>query len=193
MPVVPILLWLVLISCVLAIVQALRTPGGPRGVYLLLLGADVVLSGLILQREDFDSPFVIVALLAYVLLIPLPVFLPFIALIPSRIRVGADGVMISWLGLFRRFYPYADISGVGLGENGIDLGLKGGKTKKKKVLTNFVFDTSRCLFCALCQEACPTNCIELTQEFEMAVYSRAGLVWDREMLEKGIRTVRYTK
>jgi NADH-quinone oxidoreductase subunit I len=69
----------------------------------------------------------------------------------------------------------------------------GEKKKKKKVLTTFVFDTSRCLFCALCQEACPTSCIELTQEFELAVYSRQGLVWDREMLEKGIDAVRYEK
>ena len=69
----------------------------------------------------------------------------------------------------------------------------GEKMKKKKVLTTFVFDTSRCLFCALCQEACPTSCIELTQEFELAVYSRQGLVWDREMLEKGIDAVHYEK
>lgn len=69
----------------------------------------------------------------------------------------------------------------------------GGKTKKKKVMTTFVFDTSRCLFCALCQEACPTSCVELTQEFELAVYSRQGLVWDREMLEKGIDIVEYRK
>lgn len=71
--------------------------------------------------------------------------------------------------------------------------VEGEKKKKKKVLTTFVFDTSRCMFCALCQEACPTSCIELTQEFEMAVESRAGLVWDREMLEKGIEIVKYRK
>lgn len=65
------------------------------------------------------------------------------------------------------------------------------KRKKKKVLTAYVFDTSRCMFCDLCVEACPTDCIELTQEFELAVYSRAGLVWDREMLEKGREVVRY--
>lgn len=60
-----------------------------------------------------------------------------------------------------------------------------GKTKRKKVLTTFIYDTSRCMFCDLCVEACPTACLELTQEFELATYSRAGLVWDREMLEKG--------
>ncbi|MGB5038271.1 MAG: NADH-quinone oxidoreductase subunit I [Blastocatellia bacterium] len=69
----------------------------------------------------------------------------------------------------------------------------GEKVKKKKVLTTFVFDTSRCMFCGLCQDNCPTLCLELTQEFELAVDSRAGLVWDREMLEKGINVVTYKK
>lgn len=69
----------------------------------------------------------------------------------------------------------------------------GEKRKKKKVLTTFEFDTSRCMFCGLCQEQCPTLCLELTQEFELAVESRAGLIWDREMLEKGINVVTYEK
>ena len=62
-----------------------------------------------------------------------------------------------------------------------------GKPRKKKVLDEFIFDTSRCMFCALCQEACPTSCLELTQDFELATYSRAGFVWNREMLEQGTR------
>src|SRR5947209_9883096 len=45
------------------------------------------------------------------------------------------------------------------------------------------------MFCALCQEACPTYCLELTQDFELATYSRAGFVWNREMLEQGRETV----
>ena len=69
----------------------------------------------------------------------------------------------------------------------------GEKVNKKKVLTTFTFDTSRCMFCNLCSEACPTDCLELTQSFELAVYHRAGFRWDREMLEKGINYVRYTK
>lgn len=56
---------------------------------------------------------------------------------------------------------------------------------RKKVLTTYTFDVSRCLFCGLCQEVCPTNAIELTQDFELAGYSRAGMVWDRTQLEKG--------
>ena len=67
-----------------------------------------------------------------------------------------------------------------------------GKPRRKKVLDEFIFDTSRCMFCALCQEACPTSCLELTQDFELATYSRAGFVWNREMLEQGRETVKYT-
>ena len=67
----------------------------------------------------------------------------------------------------------------------------GGKPRKKKVLDEFIFDTSRCMFCALCQEACPTACLELTQDFELATYSRAGFVWNREMLEQGRETIKY--
>ena len=69
----------------------------------------------------------------------------------------------------------------------------GAKVNKKKVLTSFIFDTSRCMFCNLCSEACPTDCLELTQGFELAVYHRSGFRWDREMLEKGISYVKYTK
>lgn len=56
---------------------------------------------------------------------------------------------------------------------------------RKKVLTTYTFDVSRCLFCGLCQEICPTYAIELTQDFELAGYSRDTMVWDRERLEKG--------
>jgi len=63
--------------------------------------------------------------------------------------------------------------------------MEGGKLKKKKVLTTYVFDTSRCMFCNLCSEACPTDCVELTQNFELASYTRIGAIWDREDLEGG--------
>ena len=69
----------------------------------------------------------------------------------------------------------------------------GEKVSMKKVLTTFTFDTSRCMFCNLCVEACPTDCLELTQNYELAVYHRSGFRWDREMLEKGIEYVRYSR
>jgi NADH-quinone oxidoreductase subunit I len=62
---------------------------------------------------------------------------------------------------------------------------------KRKDLVNFTYDTSRCMFCGLCEDACPVDALELTQDFELASYSREGAIWDRQMLEEGPRPVRY--
>ena len=56
---------------------------------------------------------------------------------------------------------------------------------RRKELTEFTYDLSRCMFCGLCEDACPTDALELTQDFEMAQYSREGLIWNRQTLEKG--------
>ena len=57
------------------------------------------------------------------------------------------------------------------------------KTRRKE-LTNFTYDLSRCMFCGLCEDACPTDALELTQDFELANYTREGAIWDRETLER---------
>ena len=62
---------------------------------------------------------------------------------------------------------------------------------RRKDLTAFTFDTSRCMFCGLCEDACPTDALELTQDFELASYSRDGAIWDRRMLEDGPRPEKY--
>ena len=62
---------------------------------------------------------------------------------------------------------------------------EGEKVNKKKVLTTFIFDTSRCMFCGLCEDACPVDALELTQDFELAYFTREGAIWDRQMLEEG--------
>ena len=66
------------------------------------------------------------------------------------------------------------------------------KTRRKE-LTNFTYDLSRCMFCGLCEDACPTDALELTQDFELANYSREDMIWDREALEKGPRPTVYKK
>jgi NADH-quinone oxidoreductase subunit I len=58
------------------------------------------------------------------------------------------------------------------------------KTRRKE-LTNFTYDTSRCMFCGLCEDACPVDALELTQDFELAYYTREGAIWDRQTLEEG--------
>ena len=64
------------------------------------------------------------------------------------------------------------------------------KTRRKE-LTDFTYDTSRCMFCGLCEDACPVDALELPQDFEMASYTRSGAIWDRRMLEEGPQTTKY--
>jgi NADH-quinone oxidoreductase subunit I len=66
------------------------------------------------------------------------------------------------------------------------------KTRRKE-LTNFTYDLSRCMFCGLCEDACPTDALELTQDFELASYTRDGMIWDRETLEKGPQPTQYQR
>jgi NADH-quinone oxidoreductase subunit I len=40
----------------------------------------------------------------------------------------------------------------------------------------------RCIFCGLCIEACPTRALTMTNEYEMAGPSRAGLIYERSDL-----------
>jgi NADH-quinone oxidoreductase subunit I len=49
------------------------------------------------------------------------------------------------------------------------------KTRRKE-LTNFTYDLSRCMFCGLCEDACPTDALELTQDFELASFTREGMI-----------------
>lgn len=67
----------------------------------------------------------------------------------------------------------------------IVVGSRRNEQTRRKELTTFTYDTSRCMFCGLCEDACPTGCLELTQDFELASYTRDGAVWDRRMLEEG--------
>ncbi len=62
---------------------------------------------------------------------------------------------------------------------------------RRKELTTFTYDTSRCMFCGLCEDACPVDALELTQDFELASFTREGAVWDRKALEEGPRPTRY--
>ncbi|MGA3100047.1 MAG: 4Fe-4S binding protein, partial [Bryobacteraceae bacterium] len=62
---------------------------------------------------------------------------------------------------------------------------------KRKDLTDFTYDTSRCMFCGLCEDACPVDALELTQDFELATYTRDGQIWDRRMLEEGPHPTQY--
>jgi len=77
-------------------------------------------------------------------------------------------------------------------ENLIVVGWHRDDATRRKVLTTFTYDTSRCMFCGLCEDACPVDALELTQDFEMASYTREGAIWDRHRLEEGPTPTLYT-
>jgi NADH-quinone oxidoreductase subunit I len=49
----------------------------------------------------------------------------------------------------------------------------------------FRINFSRCIFCGYCEEACPTYAIQLTPDYEMSEYKRAGMVYEKEDLTIG--------
>src|SRR5437762_12359568 len=77
-------------------------------------------------------------------------------------------------------------------ENLIVVGWERTEDRRKK-LTTFTYDLSRCMFCGMCEDACPVDALELTQDFEIAHYNRDGMIWDRKMLEEGPQPTRYTR
>jgi NADH-quinone oxidoreductase subunit I len=46
----------------------------------------------------------------------------------------------------------------------------------------FRINFSRCIYCGLCEDACPTYAIQLTPDFEMGEYARPNLVYEKEDL-----------
>jgi NADH-quinone oxidoreductase subunit I len=86
-----------------------------------------------------------------------------------------------------------DLCALACPENLIVVSSARNEQTRRKELTNFTYDLSRCMFCGLCEDACPVDALELTQDFELASYTREGWIWDRETLEKGPRPTEYKK
>src|SRR5512146_1442895 len=86
-----------------------------------------------------------------------------------------------------------DLCALACPEHLIVVGSERNPTTRRKELTTFTYDLSRCMFCGLCEDACPTDALELTQDFEMASYSRQGAILDREALEQGPKPTTYQK
>jgi NADH-quinone oxidoreductase subunit I len=49
---------------------------------------------------------------------------------------------------------------------------------KKQELTGFLLDNSRCCYCALCEDSCPTDAVRHTPNCEYSCYDRSELVLD---------------
>ena len=59
---------------------------------------------------------------------------------------------------------------------------------ERKEVVSWTYDLSRCMFCGLCEEACSTNALELTQDYEMALYERGHGAGPGGTLECGARS-----
>lgn len=46
----------------------------------------------------------------------------------------------------------------------------------------FDINMSRCMFCGLCEEACPEEAIVMSQNVEIAAYSRSATLWHKQDL-----------
>ena len=56
------------------------------------------------------------------------------------------------------------------------------KEAKKKQLKNYSIDFGVCIFCGNCVEYCPTNCLSMTEEYELAAFDRHSLNFDNVAL-----------
>ena len=60
---------------------------------------------------------------------------------------------------------------------------------KKRVVDSFVMNAGLCAFCGLCAEVCPVSAIVMTDNYELAAFSRDDLIYDRKKLNElgGVR------
>nr|YP_009548893.1 NADH-plastoquinone oxidoreductase subunit I [Ceratopteris cornuta]AYW15868.1 NADH-plastoquinone oxidoreductase subunit I [Pteris vittata]QBF44642.1 NADH-plastoquinone oxidoreductase subunit I [Pteris vittata] len=56
------------------------------------------------------------------------------------------------------------------------------KDVKKKKLKSYSIDFGVCIFCGNCIEYCPTNCLSMTEEYELSSYDRHELNHDQTSL-----------
>uniref|UniRef100_A0AAT9UUC5 NAD(P)H-quinone oxidoreductase subunit I, chloroplastic n=1 Tax=Pallavicinia longispina TaxID=280536 RepID=A0AAT9UUC5_9MARC len=63
------------------------------------------------------------------------------------------------------------------------------KTMKKKRLRSYSIDFGICIFCGNCVEYCPTNCLSMTEEYELSTYDRHELNYDQIALGRLPRSV----
>lgn len=61
---------------------------------------------------------------------------------------------------------------------------------KGKVISTYDINFELCILCDLCTEVCPTKAIVMTQEFELATYSRDDLHKDMDWLNENDKNVR---
>ena len=59
----------------------------------------------------------------------------------------------------------------------VDLGKTSTGNPKRFWLTKFNIDMAKCMYCDLCVQPCPTECIYMVPEYEYSEYDRSNLVY----------------
>jgi NADH-quinone oxidoreductase subunit I len=64
--------------------------------------------------------------------------------------------------------------------------IDGGETDRfiEREPVRFDIDMLRCILCGFCEEACPKDAIFMSNELELADYTRAALVYDMDKLKR---------
>ena len=64
--------------------------------------------------------------------------------------------------------------------------IDGGETERpiEREPVRFEIDMLRCILCGFCEEACPKDAIFMSDELELADYTRSALVYDLEKLKR---------
>lgn len=53
---------------------------------------------------------------------------------------------------------------------------------REKYPQSFVIDELRCIYCGMCEEACPVDAVELTSLYNLTGRSREEMMFDKEKL-----------
>src|SRR5260370_26689716 len=78
-------------------------------------------------------------------------------------------------------------------ENLIVVGWQRDDATRRKVLTTFTYDTSRSMFCGLCEDACPVDELKLTKDFQIAYFTLEGAIQIRNRLLQGQILTRFSR
>jgi len=54
--------------------------------------------------------------------------------------------------------------------------------REEKYASSYEINMLRCIFCGLCEEACPKDAIYLSETFAPANYTRKGFIYDKNDL-----------
>nr|MBP9796057.1 4Fe-4S binding protein [Chitinophagales bacterium] len=58
--------------------------------------------------------------------------------------------------------------------------------REEKYATEYNINMLRCIFCGLCEEACPKDAIYLTDRINLSNYNRDQFIYTKDMLVEGV-------